>query len=159
DTKSGQETLTLKGHTYGIPSVTFSPDGQLLASVGYDRTLRVWDARPWSPQLRVEQQARNLISVLYASLGVKADIIKSIREDLTLRNEVRQEALAMTRQWQEDSQLLNLASWNVVVSPNAAPESYARALRQAQTACQIEPANGYCLNTLGVALLRNGRFQ
>jgi WD40 repeat protein len=36
--------MTLKGHTHAIKSVSFSPDGQRIASGSRDNTVKVWDA-------------------------------------------------------------------------------------------------------------------
>ncbi len=99
DTISGQETLTLKGHNLGFPGVAFSPDGLRLAAASYDGTVRVWDARPWTPQLRIEEEARNLINHLYSKVGSKAEVIRKIEQDTALAAEVRQEALEMTKRW------------------------------------------------------------
>ena len=44
DVDRGQEVLTLRGHTKGITSVCFSPDGNYLASASDDGTVKVWEA-------------------------------------------------------------------------------------------------------------------
>jgi WD40 repeat protein len=50
DATSGQETLTLKGHTAWVLSVAFSADGQRLASASADESVKVWDATPKAQQ-------------------------------------------------------------------------------------------------------------
>jgi len=39
----GQETLTLKGHSDDVNSVSFSPDGKRIVSGSQDNTLKIWD--------------------------------------------------------------------------------------------------------------------
>jgi WD40 repeat protein len=38
------EKLDLSGHAGGVPGVAFSPDGTLLASVGKDQRVKIWDS-------------------------------------------------------------------------------------------------------------------
>src|SRR5207253_3266135 len=45
DAQTGQELLSLKGHTAKVNSVAFGSDGKRLVSASSDQTLKVWDAQ------------------------------------------------------------------------------------------------------------------
>jgi WD40 repeat protein len=44
DVAPGQELLALVGHTDSVWDLAYSPDGKLLATTGWDDTVRIWDA-------------------------------------------------------------------------------------------------------------------
>jgi WD40 repeat protein len=50
--------LSLKGHTGGVYSVCWSPDGKRLASSSFDRTVKVWDAQTGAVIRTLEVRAR-----------------------------------------------------------------------------------------------------
>jgi peroxiredoxin len=54
DAQTGQELLTLKGHSAWVTGMAFSPDGKRLASAASDRTVKVWDAQTGQELLSVE---------------------------------------------------------------------------------------------------------
>jgi len=46
DAQTGQETLTLKGHSEPVSSVSFSPNGKRIVSGSGDNTVKIWDISP-----------------------------------------------------------------------------------------------------------------
>jgi WD40 repeat protein len=118
DSESGQQTLSLRGHRGEISSVAFSPDGLQLASVGGGE-LRIWDARPWTPELKAQEEAMSLIRFhrtrpvlddnandIFVTHPVPsplpqplagAALRKAISEERTISETVRQRALDMIR--------------------------------------------------------------
>ncbi len=47
DIRTGESTMSFKGHTDTITGLRLSPHGTLLLSNAMDNTLRVWDTRPY----------------------------------------------------------------------------------------------------------------
>ena len=47
DVANGENITTFWGHPTDIQSLAFSPDGTLLASGGFDRTILLWDVKPY----------------------------------------------------------------------------------------------------------------
>jgi WD40 repeat protein len=54
DTTTWKRTRTLKGHTDRVINLAWSPDSRRLYSGSYDKTARVWDARPGKELRRLE---------------------------------------------------------------------------------------------------------
>ena len=93
DAASGREMLTLIENAYVVSTVVYSPDGMRLAAAGSYGTVQVLDARPWTPELRAEQEALSLIRSFFHK-GLSMDSVsKAITVDATLSDLVRQRAL------------------------------------------------------------------
>src|SRR5205085_1110951 len=50
----GNAIRTLTGHTAGVNSVAFSPDGKSLYTASTDKTVRVWEVASGNVQLQLE---------------------------------------------------------------------------------------------------------
>ena len=91
--------LTLEGHTEVVEGVAFSKDGSRLASASHDGTVRIWDARPWTPELRAEREALSLIHFLREQGNAKDEWLDIIMADQSISEPVRQRAVQFAREW------------------------------------------------------------
>ncbi len=60
---------TLRGHTNFISRLAWSPDGSLLASASFDRTVKLWDTHGGELRYTLEGHALNIHSVAWAPHG------------------------------------------------------------------------------------------
>ena len=62
---------TLKGHSYGVLSVAYSPDGKRIISGSADETIKIWDANTGECLKTLEGHSNGVISVAFSPDGTK----------------------------------------------------------------------------------------
>ena len=61
--------------------------------------MKLWDARPWTPELLAEREALSLLHFLRAQGHPRSEWLAALSADQTLSEPVRQRALQFAREW------------------------------------------------------------
>jgi WD40 repeat protein len=63
----GEPVATLSGHEVAVLSVVFIDGGRALASLGYERTIRLWDTQRWEETGRFSVEAEEVRRLCFSS--------------------------------------------------------------------------------------------
>jgi hypothetical protein len=161
DTATGQEVLTLKGHTDEVWGLAFSRDGSRLASASLDRTVRTWDARPWTPEAAVEREALGRLDCLFARPLSNNAVREHLRGFSTIRPQAGKLALALMERYraETDPKKYHAAAWPVIRHPYSNVFQCRSAVAQMETACRLAKDDATYRLALGVAQYRLGKFH
>jgi WD40 repeat protein len=77
-----REVKTFRGHTHGVWTVAYAPDGLTLASGGVDRLVRIWDIETGRLLKSLRGHTRDIRAALYTPDG---QILATGSEDRTIR--------------------------------------------------------------------------
>ena len=77
--------------------MALSADGKRLASASGDQTVKVWDARRWSPDLQQEREALSLIYFLRDQGQPSSEWRHILSEDSSLSEPIRERAMKFAR--------------------------------------------------------------
>jgi WD40 repeat protein len=114
DVATGLELLVLSARGQPLNGVAFSPDGCFLAAAGdgtdkgvtdpkiKDAAVLIWDGTPLDPEFRARRLAERLVWTLYAKAPGQAGVLQALREDASLAEAVRREAVRLAEAYGRD---------------------------------------------------------
>jgi WD40 repeat protein/serine/threonine protein kinase len=166
DPATGQEVGSLAGQRRFL-SIAFSPEGRQLVTGCQDSpttgepTVKVWDARQLTPELRVQREALAVLDYLFALPLSRGDVQDYLHGPAILSPEARQAAVSLSERYPDNTDPLcyHQKSWRVVCEPGCNAMQYRFALRQAETALRLRPDQRDYLIALAGAQYRTGHYE
>jgi WD40 repeat protein len=155
DVHKGKLLVTLSGHTQGMRSLAWTPDGTRLVSSSNDGTVRVWDSR--SPY---NHEAELLLDKLSEHHLLVDEVVEALQSDRSISPELRHEAIQLaTQRGNADPFLLMAEARKTAVASSRSNGEYEQALRRATVGIQVVPwyADNHLI--LGILQYRTGGFD
>ncbi|TWT41724.1 Serine/threonine-protein kinase PknB [Phycisphaerae bacterium RAS1] len=129
---------------------------------GSSGVIRVWETAEPLPDVAARRAhvaaAHQRVDAEFAAAVFADDVIGRLRERKDLESALRATAIEIVQARGNNPQQLNDAAWTLVKTAGRPAAEYRRALRMAETACDMSPRVGSYLNTLGIARFRCGRY-
>jgi len=156
DVRTLRTVATLRPHLATVSRVRFSPDGAVLLAEDFAmRQSELAAVSLWCGG----SQGQRIAEALLEELVLPEQVVQRLQSDTSLAPAVRDDALRVARDSHPDAARLNARAWGIVSTADGDPVSTQRALRLASAACELDPDNGYFVNTLGAAEYRCGQLE
>jgi WD40 repeat protein/serine/threonine protein kinase len=155
DTTSGQELLVLTSNDGNRPRLSFSPNGDWLATCR-DR-VEFWDFRPIDATTAAENDALSLAQHYFELPLAREQALADLNSDRSVAENVRDMAREQLSRWKENPNHYERSAWQVIRSPYCSVDASRKALDWTNQAAVAERPHGRILK--GAALYRDGKFD
>jgi hypothetical protein len=149
-----------------VGGVAFSPDGNYLASLGWNGTCHIWNLTPLlerederraaARRRKFTREAETLVGTLFREHVLVSGVVEALQNDSALKPDLRDAAIDLARMQADDPERLIERARAIVLRGDARPVDYVRALESSEYALALWPhARNYRI-VVGAAQYRMG---